>query len=135
MAAYQITKVKIVVYLMKLIKENEEPVTRKTPIYFFKIELANHLDEDGNSITRELRALKKLGVINYQVENRLDGKYKLTAPKGVRFTGMAILNHMSAYKVNSEQSKKSNLFQTKRILHELYRGLPETYPDSEENSR
>ena len=60
MAAYQITKVKIVVYLMKLIKENEEPVTRKTPIYFFKIELANHLDEDGNSITRELRALKKI---------------------------------------------------------------------------
>lgn len=73
----KLLKERIVEFLLGKVEE-KRAIGVKTKVVFTKKELCEHLDDEYPiSVTRELRALKQSGRINYFVTDKFKGEYRL----------------------------------------------------------
>ena len=117
-------KERIVEYLLKKVDEQDK-VSKKSPVGFTTKELADKLDEYRRSISREVSALRKMGVLNCELLNKQRGIYMLQTDG--KFTRKIFEEHLEQSRIKLEQSKKKrSTTEVRKILNGLHKHLQET---------
>lgn len=94
-------------------------------------EIGKYTDEYKPSISRELRTLKKMKVITFVCINKRMGAYKILLDKS---GAKSLVNTKKRIQLKMNKlmdSKKSAIWQTKRLLHDAARNISEMSAKSE----
>jgi len=117
-------KMRIVKYLI-LKTESIPNIGKRSPVTFSLETLEEVTGYRRRTISSEIRALRRMGAIFYEVLSRLKGEYILMPPPTKRYLKRNLLEMLNVAIVKLEQnSRKSSRFDVSMMLNDDNRKLP-----------
>jgi hypothetical protein len=124
-------KIKILQFLIKKL-DDAQSLTAPVLILDFSLqEIESFTSEYKPSISREIRSLKEIKAISYICMNKRLGMYRMLFDKSGNKSAKSAQTRLQTRMNKMMDSKRSEIWQTKRLLHDAAGSISEMFTKSE----